>query len=116
MVMRLRFCVLLLLIADAAAAEVVRIDVTRRDDAGTHERLIARVHFAVNPNNAANRRIADIDAAPRNTAGQVEFAGDLLMFIPKAGTRTRGTVFLEVPNRGRDQSLALLSGARQQDL
>jgi hypothetical protein len=116
MVMRLRFCVLLLLIADAAAAEVVRIDVTRRDDAGTHERVIARVHFAVNPNNAANRRIADIDAAPRNAAGQVEFAGDLLMFIPKDGTRTRGTVFLEVPNRGRDQSLALLSGAQQQDL
>jgi hypothetical protein len=116
MFMRLRFCVLLLLIADAAAAEVVRIDVTRRDDAGTHERVIARVHFAIDPDNAANRRIADIDAAPRNAAGRVEFASDLLMFIPKQGSRTRGTVFLEVPNRGRDQSLALLSGAQQQDL
>jgi hypothetical protein len=116
MFMRLRFCVLLLLIANAAAAEVVRIDVTRRDDAGTHERIIARVHFAIDPTNAANRRIADVDAAPRNAVGRVEFASDLLMFIPKQGSRTRGTVFLEVPNRGRDQSLALLSGAQQQDL
>jgi hypothetical protein len=113
---RLRFCILFLLIADAAAAEVVRIDLLRRDDAGTHERVIARVHFAIDSDHAANRRIADIDAAPRNTAGRVEFASDLLMFIPKKGARTRGTVFLEVPNRGRDQSLALLSGAQQSDL
>ena len=50
----------LLLIAHVAAAEVVKIDVQRRDDAGTHERVIGRVHFAIDPRLPANRAIADI--------------------------------------------------------
>ncbi len=108
--------VTMLLAAHAAGAEVVRIEITRRDDAITHQRIIGRVHFAVDPANAANRAIADLDRAPRNARGQVEFVGDLLMFVPKPGTPTRHTVFLEVPNRGRDQALAVLSGAQQTDL
>ena len=109
-------CVLALLIARPATAEVVGVDVIRRDDAGTHERIIARVHFAIDPALAANRRIADVDRAPRNARGKVEFTSDLLMFVPKNANRSRGTVFLEVPNRGRDQSLAIMSGAQQRDL
>jgi len=108
--------VFLLLIANAAIAEVVGIDVRRRDDFGTHERIIARVHFAVDPADAANRGVADIALAPRNARGQVEFSSDLLFFLPKQEADARGTVFLEVVNRGRDQSLALMSDARQHDL
>jgi hypothetical protein len=107
---------LLLLIASYAAAEVVRIDVRRRDDFGTHERIIGRVHFAIDPSGRANAGIADITRAPRNAAGRVEFASDLLFFMPKREEGARGTVFLEVVNRGRDQSLGLTSGARQRDL
>lgn len=103
-------------LASTAAAEVVRVDVRRRDDAGTHERVIARVHYAVDPKLAANQGIADLTLAPRGPDGRVEFAGDLLLFVPKASTRALGTVFLEVVNRGRDQSLALMSAARQRDL
>lgn len=106
----------LMLMAQVAAAEVVRIDVLRRDDAATHERVIARVHYAVDPALPANRAIADLAFAPRNAGGKVEFAGDLLLFLPKASRPARGTVFLEVVNRGRDQSLALMSGARQSSL
>ena len=106
-----------------AQAEVVRIDVRRRDDAGTHERIIGRVHFAVRPGDAANRGITDLALAPTNANGLVEFSSDLLFFLPKpvSGTQTppqgrpRGTVFLEVVNRGGDQSLGLMSGARQRD-
>ena len=118
--MRLRsgaaFIVLLLAFANAAVAEVVRIDVQRRDDWGTHERVIGRVYFAIDPMAPANRGIADIDHAPRNAAGKVEFSSDLLFFRPKDGRGARGTVFLEVVNRGRDQSLAILSGAQQRSL
>ena len=46
----------------------------------------------------------------------VEFSADLLFFRPKEAGRARGTVFLEVVNRGRDQSLAIMSGAQQRDL
>lgn len=107
---------LLLLIAQMASAEVVRVDVRSRDDFGTHERVIARVHYAVDPGLAANHSIADLAAAPRNAAGKVEFEGDLLLFLPKRSASARGTVFLEVVNRGRDQSLGLMSDARQRDL
>jgi len=109
-------CALLLCIAGTAAAEVVRIDVRRRDDFGTHERIIGRVYFAIDPSARANRAIADATLAPRNAAGRVEFSADLLFFLPKREEGARGTVFLEVVNRGRDQSLALMSGAHQRDL
>jgi hypothetical protein len=118
----LRVLVLLLLAAHSAAAEVVRIDVRMRDDLGTHERVIGRVHFAVDPAAPANRGIADIEHAPRNAAGKVEFSSDLLFFLPKSApgengaAAARGTVFFEVVNRGRDQSLGLMSDARQRDL
>jgi hypothetical protein len=117
---------LLSAIANLASAEVVRIDVRLRDDAGTHERVIARVHYAVDPKLPVNQRIADLAFAPAGDDGRVAFSGDLLLFLPKPpppGLRrprkpspARGTVFLEVVNRGRDQALALMSDARQRDL
>jgi hypothetical protein len=112
----LRTTLALLVIAQTAWAEVVRIDVRRRDGAGTHERVIARVHYAVDPALPANQGITDLAVAPRNVNGQVEFSGDLLLFLPKPSVSARGTVFLEVVNRGRDQSLGLMSDARQRDL
>src|SRR5438045_7435313 len=107
MLMLLRICAVMALLAQATRAEVVKIEIQRTDDAGTHERVIRRVYFAVDPKLPANRGIADLDFAPRNAQGKVEFAGDLLVFVPKEG-RARGTVFLEVVNRGRDQSLAVM--------
>jgi hypothetical protein len=112
----LKHCALVLLVARVASAGVVRIDVRRRDDLGTHERVIGRVYFAIDPNLPANRGIADIDLAPKNANGKVEFASDLLFFRPKDARHARGSVFFEIVNRGRDQSLGIMSGARQRDL
>jgi hypothetical protein len=114
--MKQSICALVLLIAQVASAEVIRIDVYRRDDFGTHERIIGRVYFAVDPKLPANRAIADIDFARTNPDGKIEFSSDLLFFRPKDPVRARGSVFLEVVNRGRDQSLAIMSGAEQTDL
>ena len=111
-----RVALFLVLAATTASAEVVRVDVRSRDDFGTHERVIARVHYAVDPKLPANQGIADLAFAPQNADGKVEFAGDLLLFLPKRAASARGTVFLEVVNRGRDQSLGLMSDARQRDL
>jgi hypothetical protein len=116
LLLTLRTLALLLLFVHAAAAEVVRIEVSRRDDFGTHERVIGRVHYAVDPMAPANRGIADLMLAPRNADGKVEFSGDVLFFVPKSADGARGTVFLEVVNRGRDQSLILMSDARQRSL
>jgi hypothetical protein len=114
--LRFSFGLVLMLIVRTAAAEVVRIEVQSRADFGTHERVIARVHYAVDPKHPANRGIADLALAPTSVQGKVEFSGDLLLFLPKTPSSARGTVFLEVVNRGRDQALGLMSEARQRDL
>ena len=110
-------CALVLLVlADSAIAEVVRIDVRRRDDAGTHERVIGRVHFAIDPTLPANRGIADLDLAPRNADGKVEFSSDLLFFRPKdpaargARCSSRSSIAAAI-SRSR-----FMSGAQQRDL
>ena len=77
-----------------------------------YERLIGRVYFAVDPLLPANRAIADLLLAPRNGAGLVEFSSALLVVRLKDARRANGTVFFEIVNRGRDQSLGLMSGAR----
>jgi hypothetical protein len=106
----------LLLGGRPAAAEVVRIEVVRRDRVGTHDRVIGRVHFAIDPTAGASRAIADVHLAPTNADGRVEFASEFLVFLPKDAGAARGTVFVEVVNRGRDQSLGLMSDARQRSL
>ncbi len=103
--------VVLMLFATVASAAVLKVEVRRQDDFGTYERLIGRVYFGVDPRDPANRGIADLALAPTNGAGLVEFSSDMLVFRPKAPRLTRGTVFLEVVNRGRDESLALMSDA-----
>ena len=70
------------------------MDVLARADAAYgYERIDARVHFAVDPKNAHNRAITDIDLASSH-----EFAADLVLLRPKHGGNE--TLFLEVPNRG----------------
>ena len=104
------------LVTSAASAEVVRIEVASRADlaggkpfglAGPYEKLVGTIYFAVDPGNSANRIITDIDFAPRNAAGQVEFHSDFFPIKPKDVTRGNGTVLYEVSNRGRK---SLLSG------
>ena len=98
---------LMLLMAVSLRAEVVRIEVKTRADitgmtyaAGRYEKLSGTIYFAVDPRNSANQIISDIDKAPKNAAGKVEFSSDFYMIKPKDATRGNGTVLFEVSNRG----------------
>ncbi|HEV3140378.1 MAG TPA: alpha/beta hydrolase domain-containing protein, partial [Vicinamibacterales bacterium] len=93
----------------ALSAEVVRVDVQSRSDiaggqsfgtAGAFERLSGRIYFAVDPTLPANRIITDIDKAPRNAAGKVEFSSDFFLIKPKQIARGNAAVLYEVSNRG----------------
>lgn len=91
---RVKRALVLLLLALPLSARVTRVDVTSRTDvAHGYERIEAKVHFAVDPKNAHNRAITDIDLA-----SSYEFAADLVLLKPKHGGNE--TLFLEVPNRG----------------
>src|SRR5947209_6936888 len=89
----------LVLVAAAcvARAAVVRVEVKSRTPLSGFERITARVYFAVDPALAVNRAIADLDHAPRNAAGKVEFSADVLLLRPQ---KSNGTLLLDIPNRG----------------
>src|SRR3954465_6363876 len=116
---------LFLALGRPGGAGVVRIEVTERTDvvmpnqanaAGPYERVVGKVHFAVDPKLPANRLISDIDYAPRNAQGLVEFAADLYLIQPKDPSRGTGTVLFQVGNRGRKDLLMLFNlGAASND-
>src|SRR5690606_11771193 len=66
----------------------------------------------VDPTLPANRAIADIDLAPRNADGRVEFSSDFYLLRPREPARGNGTVLFEVSNRGRKGLLDTFSLAR----
>jgi hypothetical protein len=94
----------------AMRAEVTRVEITSRQDVlngkafgtvGAYEKLSGRAYFAVDPNNPHDKIIADVDKAPRNAQGKVEFSADLLILRPKDLARGNRVAFLDVVNRGR---------------
>ena len=99
----------LTLLGACARAAVTRIDIIRRSDVlsglafgktGAYECIEAEVHIAVDPRLAPNRIIADIDLAPQNAQGAVEFAADLFLLRPRDPARGNGTALVEISNRG----------------
>jgi hypothetical protein len=106
--MILRTLLAVVILASPVYADVVRIDVKSRTDvtgqaigaAGPYERIAGRIYFAIDPRNPVNQIIADIDKAPRNAAGKVEFSSDFELLKPKDPSRGNGTVLYEVSNRG----------------
>ena len=106
------------LLATASKAAVTRIEVIERSDVlggrsfgdvGPYERIVGRVHFAVDPTDPANRIITDVTLAPRNAAGLVEFSSDLYLLRPRDGSKSNGTVLYEVSNRGGKSVLMLFN-------
>ena len=93
-----------------AAAEVVRIEVQTRSDlaegksyglAGTYEKLVGKIYYEVDPNNSVNQIVTDIEYAPTNAAGKVEFSSDFYLIKPKNIEAGNGVVLFDVLNRGR---------------
>jgi hypothetical protein len=105
-------------------AHVTRVEILSRGDvqdgrafglAGAFERIIGRVYFAVDPENLHNRQIVDLDKAPRNAQGEVEFSADLYLFKPKDMNKGNGAVLFEVSNRGGRGILRLVDGGSSSD-
>ena len=110
------------LCAALVQAAVTRVDVTEKVDLAAYERIAGKIYFAVDPKLPANRAIVDIDLAPRNAAGLVEFSADLLVLRPKDAAKSNGTAFLEIANRGSQPFFGALNigggrgGRTEQDL
>src|SRR5262245_17394724 len=77
-----------------------------------YEKIIAKVHFAVDPNNPHNKVIVDLGRAPRNEQGLVEFSADLYILRPKDLNRGNGAALFEIPNRGGKAMVRFFNHAR----
>ncbi len=104
------------LVAALLPAAVHRVHVVERSDvlggknlgpAGPYERIVAKVQFRVDPKAEANRIISDIDVAPRNAEGLVEFSADLYVLKPRDPAKGNGTLLFDVVNRGRKLMLGM---------
>ncbi len=106
-------------------AEVVSIDIASRQpyaegrvfgERGAYEQWRGRVRFAVDPNLEANQQIVDLELAPRNADGKVEFSADLEILAPVDLSKARGSLLYDVNNRGNRLALGQFNGGADEFL
>jgi hypothetical protein len=109
----------LLVFAGAASAEVERIEITSRSvfadgmeygTVGPYEKIRGKLFYAVDPDNAANAAIVDLDLAPRGADGKVRFQGDFILLKPVDLEKGNGRLLYDVNNRGNLYMLRHING------
>jgi hypothetical protein len=102
-------CFAAALLAGEAEARIVRIEIVRTEPAfggasfgavGAYEHLIGRAIGELDPADPANAIIQDINLAPRNDHGMVEYSTDIELLRPADISRGNRILFFEVNNRG----------------
>lgn len=84
-------------------------------NAGAYEQLEGTVHFGVDPGHPDNALIADINLAPTDARGLVNFSADFRILRPLDPARGSHTLFLDVVNRGRGRAPKLINDAPDAD-
>lgn len=93
-----------------ASARITRFEVVRVDTpafegrefggTGQYEKIAGRAHGEVDPALPGNAVITDINFAPRNARGMVEYSTDVILLKPKVVTQGNGRLLYDVVNRG----------------
>ena len=104
--------------ANNAQARLTQLVVTERlpfaggaqfGTTGAYERLKGTALMEVDPNNVLNAVITDLDMAPRNARGMVEFSSPFFIIKPVDMSRGNHKIFSTVNNRGNDALLTATS-------
>ena len=97
------------LLTGLAEARVVRIVVDRTSpyadgrtfgEAGAFERLEGTVYMEVDPDDPLNGVVVNLERAPRNANGQVEFSAPFVIIRPVDATRGNRKLLYGINNRG----------------
>jgi Alpha/beta hydrolase domain len=108
-------------LAAPTEARVTRIQMTSRvvvadgisfGDTGPYEKLRGTVFFEVDPADPRNAVVFDLDKAPANDRGMVEFSADWMIIKPIDLKRGNGSLFFEVNTRGNLLSADLNNAPR----
>ena len=87
----------------------IRLEIERKEpfaggvefgSSGPYERLLGKVYFAIDPSEPALPYICDLDLAPRNADGLVEFSAVIDIVKPVDLSRGSDKVLYEFSNRG----------------
>jgi hypothetical protein len=81
--------------------------------AGPYQRVRGTAKGELDPAAPQNQVIVDLDKAPRNARGLVEYETDFFMLRPENPSRTNGVLVYDVTNRGRKRLLAMLDDASE---
>ena len=76
---------------------------------GAYERFSGRFHCDLDPAHALNRGIVNIDKAPRNAAGMVEYSVDFHLVKPRDLQHGNGWLFYEFLNRGSQRGIVRIN-------
>jgi hypothetical protein len=79
---------------------------------GSYERLDGVAIGELDPAHPANRGIVNLDKAPRNARGRVEYRSDICILRPKDAEKGNGHILYEVNNRGRIMLFANLCAGK----
>jgi Alpha/beta hydrolase domain len=94
----------------SAQARIVAIEITAQEPfaegaafgaAGAYVRITGRARGELDPRDPRNSVIVNLDRAPRNARGMVEYETDLFILRPADPARGNGRMLYEVNNRGR---------------
>lgn len=109
LILRFFSIVVAALTAAPVDAQVVRLEITSRElasngktvgAAGQIEILQGRVHGEIDPTDRHNRIIQDIDLAPRNERGRIEYVATFALARPVDPQKASGVLIYSVVNRG----------------
>lgn len=118
---RLILMMMFALAIKTAEAKVVRVVVEERvllanghffGNVGQYEKIRGTIHYEVDPENPASAAIVDLEFAPKNVRGMVEFSGDFMLLIPLDMSKANGRLVYEVNNRGRIFTFGSLNGGQ----
>ena len=95
----------LFFLSSLACAGVTKIEIISQEslsDAETdfsYENIQGIVYFSLDPLNPANSEVTDIEHAPRNAQGNVEYSADFKLLVPSEDIANGGLLYM-VNNRG----------------
>ncbi len=82
---------------------------------GQYEKIVGKAFGELDPNDTKNAVIVDLQLAPRNAAGKVEYSFDFYILKPMDLARGNHKMLYEPPNRGRKTIAALNRGVGGDD-
>ncbi len=78
---------------------------------GAYEKLVGTIYGEVDPTHRLNRIIVNLNKAPRNKRGRVEYSSNFCILKPLDMARGNGKIFFDAPNRGGKRILGFLNDA-----